>query len=159
LPQRPRRDGDGLDGWSWAVFFTRWVLGLIFLMAGWWKVFDLGPAEHARRYFLQEGFVHSWIPVWLLWAVGVTVPFVELVAGGLVCLGLRRRESLLALGAILVIVTYGHLLLEPLYSITGHIFVRLALLVFVLAAPPGRDVLSVDHWLGRRRGIGEAEEP
>lgn len=26
-----------LDGWSWAIFFVRWVLGLIFFMAGWWK--------------------------------------------------------------------------------------------------------------------------
>jgi uncharacterized membrane protein YphA (DoxX/SURF4 family) len=34
-----------LDGWSWAIFFVRWVLGLIFLMAGWWKVFELGPLE------------------------------------------------------------------------------------------------------------------
>jgi hypothetical protein len=23
-----------LDGWSWAIFFVRWVLGLIFFMAG-----------------------------------------------------------------------------------------------------------------------------
>ena len=75
---------------------------------------------------------------------------VELVAGALVCVGLRRQESLVALGAILAIVTYGHLLSEPLYSITGHIFPRLVLLVFVLAVPREQDVLTIDHWLSRR---------
>jgi uncharacterized membrane protein YphA (DoxX/SURF4 family) len=38
------RSAERLDGWSWAIFFVRWVLGLIFFMAGWWKTFDLGPA-------------------------------------------------------------------------------------------------------------------
>ena len=26
-------------GWAWSTFTVRWVLGLIFLMAGWWKCF------------------------------------------------------------------------------------------------------------------------
>src|SRR4029079_9134046 len=46
------RAGQRLDGWSWAVFFVRWVLGLIFFMAGWWKTFDLGPLGHARGVFI-----------------------------------------------------------------------------------------------------------
>jgi len=37
---------------SWALLFARLVLGLIFLMAGVYKVFQLGPLEHARKYFL-----------------------------------------------------------------------------------------------------------
>lgn len=139
-----------VDGWSWALFFARWVLGLTFFMAGWWKCFGLGPVGHVRRYFL-DGFSETWIPVVLLWAVGLAIPVLELVAGALVCLGFRLRESLVALGGILVIVTYGHLLLEPLYSLQGHIFIRLALLLLVLAGPRERDLLSVDGWLGRRR--------
>jgi hypothetical protein len=42
------------DGWSWAVFFVRWVLGLIFFMAGWWKTFELGPVGHAQ--FWRNGW-------------------------------------------------------------------------------------------------------
>jgi len=138
-----------LDGWSWALFFVRWVLGLIFFMAGWWKTFDLGPLGHARKFFLP--FAETWIPVWLLWAVGVTIPIVELVAGGLMCLGLKVRAAGIALGCILIVVTYGHLLAEPLFDATHHIFPRLVLLTFVLAAPEGRDLLSVDAWRRRRR--------
>jgi uncharacterized membrane protein YphA (DoxX/SURF4 family) len=35
-----------------ALFLTRAVLGLIFLMAGVYKVFSLGPVGHVRRFFL-----------------------------------------------------------------------------------------------------------
>jgi len=150
MTPQDRHDRTMLDGWSWALFFARWVLGLTFFMAGWWKCFELGPVDHARAYFL-EGFPETWIPVFLLWGLGVAIPVMELVAGGLVCLGFRLRESLVVLGAILVIVTYGHLLLEPLFSLQGHIFIRLALLLFVLAGPRERDVLSVDGWLAAKR--------
>jgi uncharacterized membrane protein YphA (DoxX/SURF4 family) len=36
---------------SWALLFARLVLGLIFFMAGLWKTVELGPFEHARKYF------------------------------------------------------------------------------------------------------------
>jgi hypothetical protein len=46
--------------------------------------------------------------------VGVIIPLIELIAGALVILGLRVRDALVALGFVLVIVTFGHLLREPL---------------------------------------------
>ena len=137
------------DGWSWAIFFVRWVLGLIFFMAGWWKTFEMGPLGHARRLFI-EPYADTWIPVWLLWASGTVIPVVELVAGALLCLGLRVRAASIALGAILIVVAYGHLLKDPLFDTTHHIFPRLVLLTFVLAAPAERDLLSCDAWLHRR---------
>jgi cytochrome c oxidase subunit IV len=60
------------------------------------------------------------------------------------------REALLALGAVLVIVTFGHLLHEPLYPFHEHVIPRLALLVFVLAMPRGEDRFTIDHLLARR---------
>jgi thiosulfate dehydrogenase (quinone) large subunit len=139
-----------LDGWSWAIFFVRWVLGLIFFMAGWWKTFDLGPVAHAWRLFVVP-YADSWIPAWLLWSFGTVIPVVELIAGAMMCLGLRVRWASIALGGILVVVAYGHLLREALFDTTHHIFPRLVLLTFVLAAPPERDLLSLDAWLRRRR--------
>ena len=89
------------------------------------------------------------------------IPIVELVAGALMCLGLRVGEAGIAFGIILIIVDYGHLLKEPLFDTIHHIFPRLVLLTFVLAAPAGRDLLSFDAWLGRRArsGRGERAEP
>ena len=140
-------EGQNLDR-SWALLFARLVLGLIFFMAGAWKVFQLGPLQHARKYFLP--FADTFLPVWSLWAVGVTIPFIELVAGGLVILGWRTRTALVALGFVLAVVTFGHLLKEPLYEFHTHVIPRLALLLFILLLPRRDDCFSIDYLLSRR---------
>lgn len=134
---------------AWAVFFARVILGLIFFMAGFWKVFQLGPLQHARRFFV-EPYAQSFLPRWSLWATGTSVPMVELVAGALLLVGWRTREALLALGGVLVLVTFGHLLAEPLYEFHAHVIPRSALLLFLLVMPHGEDRLSVDQWLTHR---------
>ena len=134
---------------SWALLFARLILGLIFFMAGVWKIFQLGPLEHARKYFLP--FSDTFLPVWSLWAVGVTIPFVELLGGALLLIGLRVREALIALGGVLVIVTFGHLLHEPLFNLTGHVIPRLALLLFLLWCPRQADRWSLDFLLARKK--------
>src|SRR5436189_3590616 len=116
-----------------ALFFARWVLGLIFLMAGVYKVFTLGPIGHAEKWFLP--YRDTFLPTWSLWATGTSIPFIELIAGGLLLIGWRIRESLIALGIVLVIVTFGHLLKDPLYPFHEHVIPRLALLLFVLTLP------------------------
>jgi putative oxidoreductase len=136
-----------------AIFFARTILGFIFFMAGAWKVFSLNPLEHARRLFV-EPYAHTFLPTWSLWAMGVVIPFAELVAGGLVLVGFRTREALLALGGVLVIVTFGHLLLEPLYEFHTHVIPRAALLIFVLVMPHADDRFSIDHALA----VGENKQ-
>ena len=134
---------------SWALLFARLVLGLIFFMAGVWKVFRLGPLEHARKYFLP--YADTFLPTWSLWTMGVTIPFIELIAGALVILGLRTREALVSLGLVLAIVTFGHLLREPLYEFHTHVIPRLALLLFILLLPREDDRFSVDYLLMLRK--------
>jgi uncharacterized membrane protein YphA (DoxX/SURF4 family) len=139
---------DNIDR-DWALLFARLVLGLIFFMAGVWKLFQLGPLEHARKYFLP--FSDTFLPVWSLWAVGVIIPFIEFLAGGLLILGLRTREALVLLGFVLVIVTFGHLLREPLYEFHTHVIPRLALLLFVMTLRREGDRFSIDYLLRKRR--------
>ena len=139
------------DNWPIVNFIVRWILGLIFLMAGYWKVFVLTPAGHAQQFFV-EGFSETWIPTWLLNLFGYSIPFLELVAGLLICIGFRTREALIAVGLLLVITTYGHSLQQPLFDIDGHTFTRLALIVFLLLAPVGNDRYSIDHLLLARKG-------
>lgn len=134
---------------SWAIFFAREVLGLIFFMAGVYKVFQLGPLNHARKYFLP--FADTFLPVWSLWATGAIIPFVELIAGALLIIGLRIREALIALGFVLIIVTFGHLLQEPLYPFHEHVIPRLALLLLVLLLPAEDDRFSLDYLIARQR--------
>jgi uncharacterized membrane protein YphA (DoxX/SURF4 family) len=135
---------------SWALLFARGVLGLIFLMAGIHKVFQMGVLEHARKLFV-EPYAGTFLPAWSLWVTGAAIPIVEFLAGALVILGWQIREALVALGFVLVIVTFGHLLLEPFYEFHSHVIPRLALLLFVLMLPREDDRLSIDYWLKSRR--------
>jgi len=143
-------DSRTASGRAWALFFAREILGLIFFMAGVYKVFDLGPLGHARKYFLP--YADTFLPVWSLWATGVVVPFVELLGGALLILGWQIRAALVALGGVLVLVTFGHLLKEPLYAFHEHVIPRLGLLLFVLLLPPDDDAFSLDALLRTRRG-------
>jgi hypothetical protein len=108
----------------------------------------LGPLNHARKYFLP--FAETFLPIWSLWATGTVIPFVE--PGSLLIIGLRIRESLIALGFVLIIVTFVHLLREPLYPFHEHVIPRLALLLFVLMFAPEDDRFSGDCVISRRRG-------
>jgi len=133
---------------AWALLFARLVLGLIFFMAGVMKVFQLGPLNHARKYFLP--FADTFLPVWSLWAMGVVIPFVELIAGAMIILGLRVREALIALGFVLAVVTFGHLLREPLYEFHTHVIPRLALVLFIFLLSRGDDRFSLDHVISKK---------
>src|ERR1700704_1676171 len=135
---------------AWALFFARGVLGLIFFMAGLWKVFQLTPAGHAHRYFVDP-YADTFLPAWALWAAGVAWPIVELVAGALVLVGWRIREAAVALGFVLLVVTFRHLLKQPLYAFHEHVIPRLALLLFVLMFAPEADRCSLDGLLSRSR--------
>lgn len=132
-----------------AAFVARVILGLIFFMAGWWKVFTLGALQHAQSGFV-EPYADTWLPAWALWATGTAVPFVELVGGGLMLVGWLRWPAALGLGGVLVLVTFGHLLAEPLYAFDAHVVPRTVLLIVVLALF-SEDRWSMDGWLARRR--------
>ena len=144
--------------WPFAILIVRWILGLLFLMAGYWKVFVLTPTVHAQQFFV-DGFAETWIPVWLLNLLGYSIPVLELAAGLLICIGWRTREALIAVGLLLIVTTYGHALQQPLFDIDGHTFTRLALIVFLLLAPTGSDRFSLEAWFNRKRNAaGSAEQ-
>jgi uncharacterized membrane protein YphA (DoxX/SURF4 family) len=128
---------------------ARVILGLIFGMAGFWKTFELTPVGHAQRLFIAP-YADTWIPVWMLWATGTVIPVVELVAGWMMVIGWRVRECVVALGLVLMTVTYGHLLTEPLFNFNGHVIPRTLLLLVVALTPRAVDRFSVDGWLERR---------
>ncbi len=132
-----------------AALFPRVVLGLIFFQAGLYKVFVQTPVGHAKQWFLP--FADTFLPAWSLWAMGVTIPFVELLGGFLVLVGLSTTTGLAMLGAVLCIVTFGHLLHDPLYAFHEHVFPRLVLTVIVLSLPRAWDRFSVDAWRERSR--------
>lgn len=52
---------------------------------------------------------------------------------------------------MLLVVTFGHLLKEPLHEFYTHVIPRLALLLFVLLLPREEDRFSLDSVLETRR--------
>ena len=135
----------------WAVFVARVILGLIFFAAGFWKVFQLGAVEHARSLFV-EPYASGPLPEWSLWFTGVAVPYVELIGGALMLAGWKRFAAAVGLGSVLMLVTFGHLLAEPLYAFHTHVIPRALLLIVVLVLFE-EDRLSLDSWLVWRRGM------
>lgn len=138
-----------LTGANTAAFLARAMVGLVFLMAGWWKVFTLTPSAHAQNFFIN-GFQDQWIPESLLWVLGTAIPPFELIAGLLLVVGLWTRLSATLCGLLLLLTTYGHALQEPLFDIDGHTFTRLALILFILLLPAGTDKISLDYFKASR---------
>ncbi|MCK0069062.1 MauE/DoxX family redox-associated membrane protein [Kordiimonas laminariae] len=133
-----------------AEFLARWMLGILFLMAGYWKVFVLTPAKHAENFFIK-GFEVHWIPEWLLWALGLSIPVLELAAGLALLAGLWRKLTLTSVGLLLLLTTYGHALQQPLFDIDGHTFTRFVLVIFLLMLPSSTVFLTVDSWISSRK--------
>lgn len=128
---------------SWAVFIARIHLGLLFFMPGIFRVFQLGPVEHARRFFV-EPYTETILPTWALWLTGTAVPFVELGAGALLLIGLWRGPVLVVLGLELAMITFGHLLAEPFWAMHSHVFPRLVLVLFLMWVGLHRDRWALD---------------
>lgn len=135
--------------WPIVHLMVRLILGLLFFMAGYWKVFILSVKTHTEKFFI-EGFAEHWIPEWLLVTLGYGVPYFELITGFLIIVGLQLRAALIGVGFLLVMTTYGHTLQQPLFDIDGHTFTRLILIVFLLLAPLDANRYSLDFLLKRR---------
>ena len=67
-------DMQARSGRKWALLLTRLALGLLFFMAGVFKIFDQGLVAGAESMFV-EPYRDTFLPVWALWASGLAVPF------------------------------------------------------------------------------------
>ncbi len=108
------------------------------------------PLSHAEKFFVGPG-ADLWVPNFILWPVGTAVPIIELIGGGLLILGLLQRYALLSLGAVLIIVLYGHLLMDPLFVTVNHVFPRTILLIIIFALPQSEDRWAADNLLNYKK--------
>lgn len=134
-----------LSNAGFASLFSRWSLGLFVGMIGVYKVFVLSPQAHAQKFFI-EGFKEHWIPDFLLTLLGYSIPFVELIIGLLLFIGYRVREALIALGVLLTIVAYGHLLQNAFYDPTSHFLPRFGLMVLLFLIYSKEDKWALENY-------------
>lgn len=140
---------------AWALLFARAIVGFMFFMAGIYKVFEMGALVHAEQLFLP--YQETFLPIWTLWIVGSVIPFIELIAGGLLILGWKTRWAAILLGLVLVTVTFGHLLSSPLYAFHEHVLPRLALILLILFVPQTWDRLGIDGWFRQKASSRDSE--
>jgi len=125
-----------------AVTTIRLVLGFIFLMQGYGKVFKFGLDKVYNNFFLPT--YQELLPTFLLQATAYYTSYVELLGGLLLVIGLFRDYALYALATVLVIVSFGHGLSEPIWDLS-HVMYRLILLIALLLLPKVWDRFTLDR--------------
>lgn len=129
-----------------AVLTIRLLLGFIFLMQGFGKVFKFGVENVYNNFFATESY--EILPSFLTYATAYYTSYVELIGGLLLVIGFKRDYALYALASVLVIVTFGHGLAEPIWDLS-HVMYRAMLLVTLLILPQEWDRFSVDFFISR----------
>ena len=124
-----------------AILFTRALLGLIFIMQGHGKIFIYSVPKVYGMFF--KDFEKTFLPKWLIWATAYYTSYVELICGLLLIIGLFRQWALYLLGIDLLIVSFGHGLLEPIWDLQ-HVIPRAILLITALLVPRQWDKWNLD---------------
>ena len=130
------------------IFLLRGLLALIFLLAGYGKVFKWGVEAVYSNYF--EPYKETFLPEILLKFIAWYTSYIELAAGFLLLIGLFRNYCLYALASVLLIVSFGHGLADPIWDL-HHVFFRAVLLVALLLLPNEWDRWSVDNFILNRK--------
>lgn len=132
---------------SIAVLTLRLILGFIFLMQGIGKVFKWGVENVYNMDFFYDTY-KDLLPDFIIHATAYYTSYIELIAGLLVVLGLKRDYALYLLASVLVIVTFGHGLAEPIWNLS-HVMYRTILLVTLLILPREWDKFSMDNIINK----------
>ncbi|MCM4167504.1 hypothetical protein KCTC52924_00997 [Arenibacter antarcticus] len=124
------------------VLTVRLILGFIFLMQGFGKVVTWGIEKVFQADFFHGTF-EGILPESIIWATVYYTSYVELIGGLLLVLGLKTNYALYALASVLVVVTFGHGLAEPIWDLS-HVLFRAILLVSLLLLPREWDRFCLD---------------
>lgn len=129
-----------------AALLLRLLLGFIFLMQGYGKVFSWGVENVYQNFFYNS--YKDLLPDFIIYSTAYYTSYVELIGGLLLIIGLKRDYTLYALGSVLVIVTFGHGLKEPIWDLS-HVMYRAILLIPLLILPSTWDKFSLDFVLNK----------
>lgn len=133
---------------AYPTLFSRLLLGIIFLMQGFGKVFKWGVSNVYNNGF--KAYEETFLPDFLLKFTAYFTSYGELICGLLLVLGLFRKQAYLVLAAILLIVSFGHGLQSPIWDMQ-HVFIRSVLLVFLMMIPLEKDSFSIDHLIKTKK--------
>ncbi len=131
-----------------ALLINRLSLGMVFLLAGAQKI------AGGINTFYEKGFLSlkpSWLPVWFAWPYGHALPFLELVLGAMLIVGLFSRTTAGLIAIMLFSFTIA-LASKGMFFANGPIHPNVVYLTLaVLLAVLGAGSLSADR-MWRKRG-------
>jgi len=130
------------------MFFIRTLLGLIFLMQGYGKIFTMGITRVYENFFTV--FEVGFLPKWLIVSTAYYTSYVELIGGFLLITGLFRIFAMYLLALDLLVVSYGHGLVEPIWDLS-HVIPRALLLSALFLLPVTWDTWNADEWIKRMK--------
>tara|TARA_R110000787_G_scaffold127817_4_gene239295 strand:+ start:8391 stop:8819 length:429 start_codon:yes stop_codon:yes gene_type:complete len=130
-----------------AVLTIRLILGFVFFFQGFGKVFKFG-LDNVYQNFFQSSYSEL-LPDFLLLFSAYYTSLIELIGGLLLIIGFKRDLTLYFLASVLVIVTFGHGLKEPIWDLS-HVMFRTILLVSLLLLPKSLDIFSIDGFINHK---------
>ena len=123
------------------LFFIRTLLGIIFFMQGFGKIFSIGVMKVYDMFF--KVFENTFLPKWLIVSTAYFTSYAEFVCGFLLIIGLCRKQAMYLLAADLLIVSFGHGLMEPIWDLS-HVMPRAILLASLFLLPKEWDKWNAD---------------
>jgi hypothetical protein len=96
---------------SWIELAARWILGLTFIYASYHKI--LAPADFAKIVYGYDLFPHAVVNL-----IAIILPFIELVAGLALILGIYPRSAVLIINGMLI----AFIFVLSINLIRGHEF-------------------------------------
>ena len=129
------------------LLIARLLLGLIFFFQGYGKVFTWGVDEVYNSFFVSY---NEKLPEFLTVFAAYFTSYVELIGGALLIIGFKRDWTLYALGLVLLIVSFGHGVMEPIWNLE-HVMYRAILLIAILLLPKDWDIFSLAHLLLKKK--------
>jgi len=123
------------------LFFLRSLLGIIFFMQGFGKVFIWGVSGVYENFF--QTFESTFLPDFILIFTAYFTSYAEWICGALLMIGLWRKWAMYVLGLLLLMVSFGHGVLTPVWSL-ADVFPRAVLLIALFLLPMKWDKWNLD---------------
>ncbi|WP_420575096.1 DoxX family membrane protein [Kordia sp.] len=130
-----------------ALLTIRLLLGFIIFFQGFGKIFKFGVNNVYNNFFAKT--YDGILPDFLLQATAYYTSYIEFLGGILLIIGLKRDYTLYALASVLIIVTFGHGLVEPIWDLS-HVMYRAILLLALLLLPKEWDHYRLDTLLKKK---------
>jgi putative oxidoreductase len=131
-----------------ALCFIRVLTGVIFMMQGYGKVFTWGVPKVYEMFF--KNFETTFLPKWLIVTSTYYTSYIELIGGLLLIIGLFRKYALYLLAIDLLVVSFGHGLMEPIWDLS-HVMPRAILLAALMLLPEQWDKWQLDYLLRTKK--------